>query len=436
MQSTLDRISQWMTRQSWYSPSADGFPRLRELAEVFLPSPDPSARVRVIVVRDDAPDEPVHYQVPVVERDVLPDDGDPAFIGRGYGGAAIFDGIGDAAFSAAVLAGLHDAGRLDDPADDRMLVANEMLDSGLPGTALVRVTPYGRRPLMLTVYRRLVVGPHPDADAREALRGRADLPRLVGTLPVQWSGAAGRGSAHLALVEEEVAGTVDGWTVALGAARADVSALDEAREIGAALGRVHRLLAEERPVRSVSSAQHASTVGAWRARLVAAATAILELEPLRAGIERVYDAAAELPDWPALQTVHGALDLAAVHRSPEGRWFPRGFGGAEPGNDLDRTDTPLRDLAGVIRSFHYAGALAGSSNGEWSADSRRAAVEGYRSSAGDAALPVPLLDALLADLAVLDAISESRLRPEHLHIPIEALAGLVASGGQRQLSAA
>ncbi len=441
MQSTLDRISQWMTRQSWYSPSPDGFPRLRELAEVFLPSPDPLARVRILVVRDDAPEAPVHYQLPIVERDVLPDDDDPAFVGRGYGGAALFDGVGDAAFSAAVLAGMHDAGRLGDEADDRMLVGSDHIDSTPAGVARVRVTPYGRRPLVLTVYRRLVLGPHPDADAREALAGQGGLPRLVGTLPVRWSGAGdGSGTAHLALVEEEVAGVVDGWTLATAAARAGESGVAEARAVGAALARMHRLLAEERPVRSVTAAQHAATVGAWRARLAAASAAIPGLEPLREGLERVYDAAAELPSWPALQTIHGALDLAALQRSPDGCWFPRDFGGVEVADDPDRADTTLRDVAGAIRSFHYAGALVGSV-ADWSTATRRAVLTGYRDElgddrVGDTALPVELLDAVLADLAVLDAITESRSRPEHLGIPLASLADVVATGDRGELSAA
>ncbi|TPW70765.1 hypothetical protein [Schumannella sp. 10F1B-5-1] len=418
MQSTLDRISEWMSRQSWYLPNGDARPRLRELAEIFLPSADPTARVRVLVVADDARDDGMLYQVPVVERDVAPDPSDPRWIGRGYGGAALFDGVGDTAYAAALLAGMHEAGTLIDPDDDRFVVRCEAVQDAGP-RARLSVQVYGRPEIDVTVYRQLLPGPHPDAAAAEQLTDAAVRPRLVGTLRATWTEDDDWvETAHLALAEQTETGSIDGWTHLIGAARAGRDVRDDVRAMGAAVARMHAGLRDT--ARPLVAAERERTLAAWRTRLLAASHRIPDVAMLAPAAQRLLDDAEDAA-WPALQSVHGSLELTALRRTPDGEWRIADHGGAAPVPADDRADLPGRDIAAVLRSIDYAAGLAQAGDG-WAAEVRQSFLEGAGVAEDDA-----LVRAMQLDLGLFDAVSEQRMRPEHLHIPLGTIAVAVGA---------
>ena len=97
-------------------------------------------------------------------------------------------------------------------------------------------------------------------------------------------------------------------------------------------------------------------------------------------------------------------------------------------------DLPLRDVAGMLRSFDYvAGSIrldqpdrSPEAVREWAQGARQSFVEGYAGTAG-AELDVrsALLAALELDKAVYEAIYESRNRPTWVTIPLRAIARLV-----------
>jgi maltokinase len=93
-------------------------------------------------------------------------------------------------------------------------------------------------------------------------------------------------------------------------------------------------------------------------------------------------------------------------------------------------DLPLRDVAGMLRSFDYvAGAVlhAGGpstelSPTEWARSARLAFLAGYaEASASAGSANRGLLDALELDKALYEAVYEARNRPDWLGIPVEAV---------------
>jgi predicted trehalose synthase len=95
--------------------------------------------------------------------------------------------------------------------------------------------------------------------------------------------------------------------------------------------------------------------------------------------------------------------------------------------ERNRPDLPLRDVAGMLRSFDYvAGAYAlahpGLSATDWALACRRAFVAGYSARTGhDLRANRLLLDAFEIDKAIYEAIYEARNRPDWLSIPVAAI---------------
>src|SRR4029453_8164014 len=92
-----------------------------------------------------------------------------------------------------------------------------------------------------------------------------------------------------------------------------------------------------------------------------------------------------------------------------------------------RKHTPLRDVAGMLRSLGYAAASAPAPQG-WEEQARAAFLEGYAAAAGGA----PFLPAAASDftraLAVLElekaayeVVYEANNRPDWIAIPVRGL---------------
>jgi predicted trehalose synthase len=87
-----------------------------------------------------------------------------------------------------------------------------------------------------------------------------------------------------------------------------------------------------------------------------------------------------------------------------------------------RKDSPLRDVAGMFRSFHYAAAVAGKSPQiaeHWCAEFLKGWLEEAPPPSGEWR---KLLAGLIWEKAIYEAGYELRHRPDWLWIPLRALA--------------
>jgi maltokinase len=150
----------------------------------------------------------------------------------------------------------------------------------------------------------------------------------------------------------------------------------------------------------------------------------------------------------SVQRIHGDLHLGQVLRTPN-RWLLVDFEG-EPAAPLAErvvAQSPLRDVAGMLRSFDYAAATElrncghpdrnGSREiaGRWLAGTRDAFLRGYANAAAvDLGAHANLLAAYELDKAVYEVRYETRNRPHLVELPLSAVRRLTA-GTPHEVSA-
>ena len=147
-----------------------------------------------------------------------------------------------------------------------------------------------------------------------------------------------------------------------------------------------------------------------------------------------------------VQRIHGDLHLGQVLRTPE-RWLLIDFEG-EPAKTLDERrerDSPLRDVAGMLRSFDYAAHHLLADSVTDGSDGRGVAAGVPREGVGRAqrrrvlrrAMPrrrapirvtsAALLRAYEIDKAVYETVYEARNRPKWIGLPLSAIRRLTSA---------
>ncbi|CAL9630286.1 maltokinase N-terminal cap-like domain-containing protein [Streptomyces pilosus] len=278
---------------------------------------------------------------------------------------------------------------------------------------------------ILKVFRRIQPGVNPDLEVPGAL-ARQGCHRVPA--PVAWLHTTYPFTATLGVLQPYLRDASDGWTLALDALAAGDDFTAQAHALGRATADVHLALSSAFPVGAPG--ENRRTAAAMTERLTDAAHAVPALQPFVPGLRAAFAALATCDAGPPAQRIHGDLHLGQVLRAGR-EWFVIDFEG-EPSRPLSErrsAHSPVRDIAGMLRSFDYAARQRRPWRPEWARRCREAYCAGYAARAGwDPRKKHGLLRAYETDRAVYEVLYEARHRPDWLPVPMAAIERLAVRG--------
>jgi trehalose synthase-fused probable maltokinase len=291
------------------------------------------------------------------------------------------------------------------------------------------------------VYRLLEAGENPDLEISAFLTeaGFADTPPVAGGLAYQPDGGE---PAAAAMLQAFVPSTGDAWSAMLAALADDPArATDLAATVGAVTASMHRALAS-RPDHPSFPSRPATVeeTAAWRAsaerQLAQAVTAVggafhdrlVELAP--AATARFADTFGAATGDASVTRIHGDYHLGQILARADGGLSVIDFEGepARPLAERREPGSPLRDVAGLLRSLDYAARTAERADPAFGADAwleeaRGAFMTAY-GTLDDSERA--LLDAFELEKACYEVRYEANNRVDWLWLPLAAVERLVA----------
>ena len=300
--------------------------------------------------------------------------------------------------------------------------------------------------MVIKFYRQVSAGVNPDVEVHVALDvvGCEHIARPLGWVESD--------DGVLAFAQEFLGGATEGWESAQASVRdlfveADLHPSDvgsdfagEAERLGRVTAELHGSLREAFPTAELSPEQLAERARGMSAHLRASVAEVAALAPYATGLDEAFAAlerSARAGATMPVQRIHGDFHLGQTLRTPAG-WKVLDFEGepARPAEHRRAPDTPLRDVAGMMRSLDYAARLVlldhpGDAQRayrahEWVEHNVDAFCAGYASAAGhDPHDDDVLLRALVTEKAVYEVVYESRMRPSWVVLPLGAVERLV-----------
>jgi trehalose synthase-fused probable maltokinase len=304
------------------------------------------------------------------------------------------------------------------------------------------------RALVLKAFRRLEAGVNPELEMLRFLsaRGFANVAELGGWY--EYSGDLM--DATFGVVQRFVEGGRDGWELALEQLDGDPEAfLARLRELGEVVARMHTVLgsdasdpafAPEEPGEETLSLLTATIDEQIEQVFLDLPHDEPDVEPIVGRGEEVRDRLRLLSKLGAGGKVirhHGDLHLGQTLLAPTG-WVILDFEGepARPLLERRRKRSPLRDVAGMLRSFAYAASAAELQSGVrapegWEERARTEFLAGYLDTVDQTLLPHgegaarTLLSIFELEKAVYELRYELNNRPDWVRIPVAGIARLL-----------
>ncbi len=466
-----DALATWLLEQRWFAGKGRTLRDLAVVADTEVAAGDPALRHLIVLVSHGATAD--HYQILIGLRSHLPDWLEHARIGMTDDGRHVYDALHDPELTRHLLRAIaadktieslhfsrEPGTQIETELDSIVLTAEQS------NTSLV----YGEQSI-LKVFRRVSPGPNPDLEVTSALSqlGSPHVAEPFGSIETLMDGV----TTTLAILSKYLRTATDGWTLAATSVRdlyaSDLYANDatgpfraltgtgepasgtsaasaasaagaggdfagEAHRLGAATAEVHRDLAEAFGADVLPPDALRDMAEQMYRRLDLATAAVPELARHADMIGNAYSSLAKINEPVPAQRVHGDYHLGQVMRTETG-WILLDFEG-EPASPLAQRrarSSPMRDVAGMLRSFDYAARfqllthpdadrLRGVAR-EWIRRNSDAFCAGYAEAGGlDPVANEVLLRALQLDKAVYEVMYEARHRPSWLQIPLESLA--------------
>jgi maltokinase len=297
--------------------------------------------------------------------------------------------------------------------------------------------------VILKILRKVAPGPNPDTEITRVLSERGYEHVLPPIAELR------RDDTDLAVLREYLLGSTEGWQLAHTSVRDLLASrmppeecggdfAPDAERLGLLLAGMHLAMAEAWNARPGDGSLWAKQMNDHLDELVGHASGELPFDV--DGVRERYRALAGAGDAGSEIRIHGDLHLAQVIRADAG-WFVLDFEGepARRREDPFTTSSPLRDVAGMLRSFHYAAATGLAEWDEddpllvdlaqqWEERARTSFLAAYRSEPGiERLLPGSdgerdlVLAAFELDKAVYEVGYELGHRPDWVGIPAQAI---------------
>jgi trehalose synthase-fused probable maltokinase len=447
-----DAFQEWLVEQRWFGSKAREVSHI-EVAECITLREEPPQLALALVEARFGEGTHETYQVLLGARPS--EEGWSERVITDSDGMTLYDALADPACGRELLHRMRSGS--EETEEEGTLRFRWAAGAGLGGT--VEVRPVGVEQsnssivfgdaLILKAFRRVEPGVNPELELLRFLSER-DFPHIA---PLAgWYEIQGRQiDATLGILQEYLAGAADGWELVLDGLATDPDGLlDRLRALGEVTGELHTALGSDHNDPAFSPDEPS-------VESLALLTADVDEQ-----IERMF---VDLPETEAVAPVvgrgqdvrerlqalshigaggrvirtHGDLHLGQTMLSDRG-WVILDFEG-EPARPLPERRlkrSPLRDVAGMLRSFSYAAAgvqiLRGIAPPEdWEDRARETFLEGYRERVDNALLPPgqQATDQLLAVFELEKAVYELRYelnnRPDWVGIPVAGIVRLLDS---------